>query len=78
MHQSKYWKDLEVGGTFETETISSVATNIIKYAADFDPQPDHLDPVIAETSIFGGHCASGWQVRADDTLKAAVAIVDRQ
>lgn len=64
MQQRKYWEDLEVGKTLETGAISIDAADIIEYATDFDPQPYHLDPVVAESSIFGGHCASGWQVCA--------------
>lgn len=59
-----YWNDLKMGQIFETGTITISAQDIIDYALDFDPQPYHLDPVIAEHSIFGGHCASGWQVCA--------------
>jgi acyl dehydratase len=60
----KYWDDLSVGSSFKTGTITIDAAAIIEYAKDFDPQPYHLDPVVAEKSIFGGHCASGWQVCA--------------
>ena len=34
------------------------------FAELFDPQPYHLDKEAADTSIFGGLCASGWQVAA--------------
>ena len=30
------------------------------YAAEFDPQPIHLDPDVAEREMFGGIIASGW------------------
>ena len=59
-----YWNDLEAGQVFETDTITISAQDIIDYAREFDPQPYHLDPVVAEHSIFGGLCASGWQVCA--------------
>lgn len=59
-----YWNDLKSGQIFTTGAIQITAQDIIEYARDFDPQPYHLDPVIAEDSIFGGHCASGWQVCA--------------
>ena len=62
--QQQYWEDLEIGKILETGAITIAAADIIEYATDFDPQPYHLDPVVAETSIFGGHCASGWQVCA--------------
>lgn len=60
----KYWEELKTGQLFKTGTISISPEDIIEFATQFDPQPYHLDPVIAETSIFGGHCSSGWQVCA--------------
>jgi len=60
----QYWEDLTIGQVFETGTITIDAEEIIAYATQFDPQPYHLDPAVAEKSIFGGHCASGWQVCA--------------
>jgi len=59
-----YWDDIKVGQVFNTGTVTITASDIIDYAKDFDPQPYHLDPVVGEQSIFGGHCASGWQVCA--------------
>lgn len=60
----QYWDDLSVGTNFQTGSTTIDASAIIEYATDFDPQPYHLDPAVAEKSIFGGHCASGWQVCA--------------
>ena len=60
----QYWEDLSIGQVFKTGTITIDAEEIIAYATQFDPQPYHLDPAIAKESIFGGHCASGWQVCA--------------
>jgi len=37
---------------------------IIEFAQAFDPQPYHLDTAAGDASIFGGLCASGWQVAA--------------
>jgi len=59
-----YWDDLAVDQQFETSQLTISASDIIDFATEFDPQPYHLDPEVAETSIFGGHCASGWQVCA--------------
>lgn len=33
---------------------------IVSFAAEFDPQPFHTDPVAAAASIYGGLIASGW------------------
>ncbi|OED36612.1 hypothetical protein AB833_26545 [Chromatiales bacterium (ex Bugula neritina AB1)] len=59
-----YWEDIEIGRNFETGEITVTAADIIDFATKFDPQPYHLDPAVAEHSIFGGHCASGWQICA--------------
>lgn len=53
---------LKPGAVFNTAEVAVSAQDIIDYARDFDPQPYHLDPVKGEQSIFGGHCASGWQM----------------
>ena len=34
------------------------------FAAEFDPQPFHLDEAAASSSIFGGLVASGWHTAA--------------
>lgn len=58
----RYWEEITPGERFVTGTISVSASEIIDFAKQFDPQPYHLDPVVGEQSIFGGHCASGWQI----------------
>jgi len=59
------------------------AQTIIDFARQFDPQPYHLDPEAGANSIFGGLCASGWQVAAYATrllgealLQANIPFVD--
>lgn len=59
-----YWSDIQPGDTFQTESITISREEILEFAADFDPQPYHLDPEAADASIFGGLCASGWHVTA--------------
>ncbi len=62
---TRYWQDLEVGQTFSTsDSLTLRREDILEFAAEFDPQPYHLDHEAAEASIFGGLCASGWQVSA--------------
>jgi len=58
------WQNLQVGQVFETDTITLSKRDILEFAAEFDPQPYHLETEAAEASIFGGLCASGWQVCA--------------
>jgi acyl dehydratase len=36
------------------------AEEITAFAADFDPQPMHLDDAAARATMMGGLCASGW------------------
>ncbi len=33
---------------------------VLDFAAEFDPQPMHLDPSVAAASLLGGIAASGW------------------
>lgn len=61
---SRYWSDLQAGATFATGSLTLDREAILGFAAEFDPQPYHLDSAAAEDSIFGGLCASGWQVTA--------------
>jgi acyl dehydratase len=63
-HQTRYWQDIEPGESFDTDRITISKRDILEFAADFDPQPYHLDNEAAEESIFGGLCASGWHVTA--------------
>ena len=37
---------------------------IKEFAAEFDPQPFHLDEIAAEDSVFKGLAASGWHTAA--------------
>ncbi len=61
---ARYWPDIEVGETFTTGSLTITRSDILEFAADFDPQPYHLDSAAADASIFGGLCASGWHVTA--------------
>lgn len=60
----RYWQDIKPGETFNTARLELREADILEFAAEFDPQPYHLDPGAAQESIFGGLCASGWQVTA--------------
>jgi acyl dehydratase len=56
--------DLHVGQRF-TSTSHVVDTDQIKrFAAEFDPQPFHLDEDAATNSLFAGLAASGWHTAA--------------
>ncbi|HKX38835.1 MAG TPA: MaoC family dehydratase, partial [Burkholderiales bacterium] len=38
--------------------------DVKRFAAEFDPQPFHLDDAAARGTIFGGLAASGWHTAA--------------
>ena len=62
MQEPLYLDDFKVGQRFESATHALDAAQIKRFAAEFDPQPFHLDEAAAEQSFFGGLAASGWHV----------------
>jgi acyl dehydratase len=78
MSHERYLDDFAPGQTFESGSISVNADEIKAFAAQFDPQPFHLDEVAAANTFFGGLVASGWHTAAltmrlivDSNLKIA-------
>ena len=59
-----YLEDLRVGQRFTSETYLMEASRIKEFAAEFDPQPFHIDESAAEVSVFKGLAASGWHTAA--------------
>jgi len=59
-----YLDDLRVGQRFTSGTHVMEAARIKEFAAEFDPQPFHLDESAAQASIFNGLAASGWHTAA--------------
>jgi acyl dehydratase len=60
-----YLDDLTPGQRFAGSTRIRVEDSQIKtFAAEFDPQPFHLDESAASASIFRGLAASGWHTAA--------------
>jgi acyl dehydratase len=55
-----YWEDFAPGRVFEHGPRRVPRDEMIAFAAEFDPQPFHLDEAAARTSMFGGLAASGW------------------
>ena len=62
--ESLYLDDLHVGQRFTSGTYLMEETRIKEFAAEFDPQPFHLDEAAAEASVFKGLAASGWHTAA--------------
>lgn len=59
-----YLEDIAVGQIFGSGTVGVSAEEIVRFAQDYDPQPFHLDPALAEQTLFGGLAASGWHTAA--------------
>src|SRR5882672_4935383 len=59
-----YLDDLQVGQRFTSGTYLIEGSRIKEFAAEFDPQPFHLDEAAAEASVFKGLAASGWHTAA--------------
>jgi acyl dehydratase len=62
--QPLYLEDLHVGQRFTSGVYRVDEDRIKAFAAEFDPQPFHLDQAAAQGSIFGGLAASGWHTAA--------------
>lgn len=60
----RYLEDFEAGQTFRSGCIRIEADRIKRFAAEFDPQPFHLDESAASRSVFGSLAASGWHTAA--------------
>jgi acyl dehydratase len=60
----RYLEDFEAGQTFRSGRIRIDADRIKSFAAEFDPQPFHLDERAATDSIFRSLAASGWHTAA--------------
>jgi acyl dehydratase len=79
----RYLEDFAAGQTSGGSTRLRVDAERIKgFAAEFDPQPFHLDEDAAKGSLFGGLAASGWHTAAmtmrllvDSDLKPAGGII---
>src|SRR5271163_3265243 len=78
----RYLEDLAVGQTFGSGRVQVDKERIKKFAAEFDPQPFHLDEEAARDTIFRGLAASGLHTAAltmrlvvESELKPAGGIV---
>ena len=78
----RYLEDFAVGQTFGSGRLRIDKERIFAFAAEFDPQPFHLDEAAARDTIFGGLCASGWHTLAvtmrllvDSELKPAGGLI---
>jgi acyl dehydratase/ribonuclease HI len=67
-----YLDDLRVGQKFTSGTYRMELDRVKSFAAEFDPQPFHLDEEAARKSVFNGLAASGWHTAAA-TMRLIVA-----
>ena len=54
-----YFEDFQVGQVYELGSYTVSEEQILTFAREFDPQPFHVDSVLAAESIYGGIRASG-------------------
>lgn len=76
-----WWEDFPAGSVREFGAKQVTRDAVIAFAAEFDPQPFHLDDEAAEASLFGKLSASGWHTCAmtmrmicDDHLLEAASL----
>ena len=60
----RYFEDYTAGARYECGSVAVSEEEIIGFAAQYDPQTFHVDPVEAENGPFGGLIASGWHTVA--------------
>jgi acyl dehydratase len=63
-HQRLYLDDLSVGQNFTSGSQVMEEARLKSFAAEFDPQPFHLNEAAANDSVFRGLAASGWHTAA--------------
>lgn len=56
-----YFEDFFAGQELDAGSCVVDAEELDAFARRYDPQPFHIDPQVAEASIYGGIIASGWQ-----------------
>ncbi|NUZ04376.1 MaoC/PaaZ C-terminal domain-containing protein [Piscinibacter koreensis] len=59
-----YFEDFPPGQVREYGSLEVTREAVLAFAADFDPQPFHLDDDAAAASLFGRLAASGWHTCA--------------
>lgn len=62
--ETLYWEDFEPGRTLPLGEKTVTREEIVAFAAEFDPQPFHLDEAAARETMLGGLAASGWHTCA--------------
>ena len=60
----EWFDDLTIGMRFKSPEVEVTEADIKRFAAEFDPQPMHLDHEAAKGTLFKGLAASGWHTAA--------------
>jgi len=66
-----YFEDFAVGDRWTFAPWAVTRDDVVAFAAEFDPQPLHMDEAAAAETAFGGIIASGWQT----TLKCVTPFI---
>ncbi|TMA15241.1 MAG: MaoC family dehydratase [Deltaproteobacteria bacterium] len=56
----RYFEDFAEGQVYDLGELRVSEPEIVEFARKYDPQAFHVDPEVAQRSIFGGLIASGW------------------
>jgi len=70
-----WFEDIQIGTKRDLGSHTFREDEMIAFAKKYDPQPIHIDPEAAKTSIFGELIASGWLTAA---IWMRLAIANRQ
>ncbi len=62
MSAKLYWEDFQTGAVAVYGPRLVTREEIVAFAAEFDPQPMHLDEMAARGTMLGGLGASGWHI----------------
>ncbi len=60
----RHFEDFEPGLELPLQPLTVTRAEIVAFAAEFDPQPFHLDEAAAADTLLGGLAASGWHTCA--------------
>ena len=60
MSTKLHWEDFQPGAVAVYGPRLVTREEIVAFAAEFDPQPMHLDETAAAATLLGGLAASGW------------------
>ena len=61
---TRYYEDFRVGETIDLGSVQVKEPEMLAFAREYDPQPMHVDPKAATSTLYGGLIASGWHTGA--------------